>query len=63
MERTVWTDERLDERMKAIDETFEQIFIELRALRAEMTKLRTDVTAIMATLSIALVGVLGAGQF
>jgi hypothetical protein len=36
VERTRWTDERLDDRMSAIDTSFERVFEELRAERAEM---------------------------
>jgi uncharacterized coiled-coil DUF342 family protein len=36
MERTRWSDERLDERMTAIDATSERGFNEMREMRAEM---------------------------
>ena len=36
MERATWTDERIDEKMKAIDTTFDDIRSELAELRAEM---------------------------
>jgi hypothetical protein len=36
MERAQWTDEALDQRMSAIDATFERVFEELRVERAEM---------------------------
>ena len=35
MERARWTDERLDDRMSAIDTTFEHVFEEMRAERQE----------------------------
>ncbi len=51
MERGRWTDERIDERMNAIDQTFERIFEEMRAMRtdltAEMRAMRSDLTAEM----------------
>jgi uncharacterized protein len=48
MERARWTDERLDDRMSAIDTTFERVFEEMRAERAE---LRTEMRAGRAELS------------
>jgi hypothetical protein len=36
MERTRWTDERLDERMSAVDENSKRVFKELDTLRDEM---------------------------
>jgi hypothetical protein len=36
MERVRWTDERIDERMAAIDDTFDRVFRELHTLREEM---------------------------
>ena len=36
MERARWTDERLDDRMTAIDTTFERVFEEMRAERQEL---------------------------
>ena len=44
-ERVEWTDERLDERMAAIDATFERIFVELAELRAEVRGMRSDFAA------------------
>ena len=35
MERARWTDERLDDRMSAIDTTFERVLEEMRAERQE----------------------------
>ena len=70
MERTKWSDERLDERMSAIDAKFDRIFAELHLIRvgmaefrAELTRFQRHVTTIHAGLAIALVGVLGASQF
>lgn len=49
MERGRWPDERIDESMNAIDQTFERIFEEMRAMRtdltAEMRAMRGDLTA------------------
>ena len=42
MERIAWTDERLDERMAAIDNTFERIFGEFDRVHAEIAALRGD---------------------
>jgi hypothetical protein len=46
MERTQWTDERIDDRMTAMDEKWDRQFEELRTLRAEMragfTELRVE---------------------
>jgi cell division protein ZapA (FtsZ GTPase activity inhibitor) len=36
VERARWTDERLDDRMSAIDTTFERVFQEMRAERQEL---------------------------
>jgi hypothetical protein len=52
VERARWTDERLDERMSAIDTTFERIFEELRVQRAEMRaghdELKAEIRALRA---------------
>jgi predicted RNase H-like nuclease (RuvC/YqgF family) len=49
VERARWTDERLDDRMSAIDTTFERVFEEMRAerheFRAEMRTFRVEVRA------------------
>jgi hypothetical protein len=49
MERARWTDERLDDRMSAIDTTFERVFDEMRGeraeLRSEMRALREEMHA------------------
>jgi hypothetical protein len=36
VERARWTDERLDDRMTAIDTTFDRVFEEMRAERQEL---------------------------
>jgi hypothetical protein len=47
MERVRWTDERIDERMAAMDEKFDRLFTETRALRAEMGEGFAEVRAEM----------------
>jgi hypothetical protein len=54
VERVRWTDERLDDRMSAIDTSFQRVFDEMRAdrdsLRAEMragfAEVRSDISAL-----------------
>ena len=50
MEGARWTDERHDDRMTVIDTTFDRVFEELRAeraeARAERAELRTDMRAL-----------------
>lgn len=41
MERTVWTDERLDDRFDGIDRRFDHVDSDLRELRGEIRDLRT----------------------
>jgi hypothetical protein len=45
VERARWSDERLDDRMSAIDTSFERVFEELRAERVEMRAERADLRA------------------
>jgi len=47
VERSTWTDERLDDKMQAIDRTFELMRDELRGMRTEMRELRQDLTSEM----------------
>ena len=58
MERSTWTDERLDDKMQGIDHTFElmrdelsglrtDVRDELRGMRTEMRELRQDLTSEM----------------
>jgi chaperonin cofactor prefoldin len=42
MERTLWTDERLDDRFERIEKRFDGIEADLRDLRAEIAALRRD---------------------
>jgi hypothetical protein len=50
MERVRWTDERIDERMAAMDEKFDRLFEETHALRGEMkagfADLRGEIAAV-----------------
>jgi DNA anti-recombination protein RmuC len=39
MTRLAWTDERLDERMAAIDQTFDRIFEQLALIRGDIARL------------------------
>jgi hypothetical protein len=54
MERTKWTDERIDDRMSAMDEKWDRAFEELRTLHAEMrpgfADLRAEIAATRADL-------------
>jgi hypothetical protein len=50
MERAKWTDDRIDERMAAIDEKFDRQLAELRALREEMRSGFSQLRAEMGTL-------------
>ena len=45
MKRSVWTDQRLDDKMGGIDSTFEMLRDEMQGLREEMRGLRTDVSS------------------
>jgi hypothetical protein len=45
MERTEWPDVRLDERMAAIDNTFERIDLSLQRLEDEIRAMRGELTA------------------
>jgi hypothetical protein len=48
VERARWTDERLNDRMTAIDTTFDRVFEELRAERVESRAERAEFRADMA---------------
>jgi hypothetical protein len=63
--RSAWTDERIGEKMGAIDSTFEMLRDELRGLRADnregFAALRADITALqrhLVQIGFGLVGVL-----
>ena len=42
MERTKWTDDLLDERFATMDEKFDLLFTEARAIREELSGLRKE---------------------
>ena len=64
MDGARWTDERLDDRMSAIDTTFDRVFEEMRAertdfraeMRAERAELRTEIRALRAELKAEMQG-------
>jgi DNA anti-recombination protein RmuC len=61
MERTAWTDERLDERMSAIDQTFDRLHDDLGGIRDEIRGLRGDFSTLqdrLMQIGFGLVGVL-----
>jgi hypothetical protein len=59
MERTVWSDERLDDRFGSIDQRFDRIEGELMALRAEIASLRRDMHMGFMVQTTALLGLAG----
>jgi hypothetical protein len=74
MERTRWTDERLDERMSAIDHRLDQLTAEVAALRQEMrlgfaavqgelVALHRQLNRIFAGFAAAAVGIAAASHF
>ncbi len=61
MDRSAWTDERLDERMTAIDQTFDRLHDDLSGIRDEIRALRGDFSALqdrLVQIGFGLVGVL-----
>ena len=56
MERTVWTDERLDDRFTSIDRRFDEVIGELRELRTEVRELRAGVHRDLLHLTIGMIG-------
>lgn len=57
MERARWTDERLDERMTAIDNRFDHLTEDIRSLREEMRAGFADVRAQFAAVRSELAGI------
>jgi len=56
MERTRWTDERLDDRFESIDRSLEELRTDVRELRTLMFQLwGTNMLAIMATIATVIV--------
>ncbi len=63
MARRAWTDERLDERMAAMDQTVDRIYGELEGIRQEIRGLRSDFASLqdrLVQIGFGLVGVLTA---
>jgi hypothetical protein len=61
MDRIAWTDERLDERMSAIDQTFDRLHDDLGGIRDEIRGLRGDFSSLqdrLVQIGFGLVGVL-----
>jgi DNA anti-recombination protein RmuC len=61
MERIAWTDERIDERMSAIDHTFDRLHDDLGGIRDEIRGLRGDFSTLqdrLVQIGFGLVGVL-----
>jgi hypothetical protein len=61
MEHLAWTDERLDERMGAIDQTFDRLHDDLGGIRDEIVGLRGDFSSLqdrLVQIGFGLVGVL-----
>lgn len=46
MERSTWTDERIDDKMRSIDRTFDRIGDEMAGLRDEMRGMRSDLARV-----------------
>ena len=68
MERTEWPDVRLNERMAAIDNTFERIDLSLQRLEDETRAMRSELTAEIRAINhrltqigFSLAGILAAG--
>ena len=56
MERTMWTDERLDDRFDSLDRTLERVDRDIRDLRTLMFQLwGTNMVAILITLAAVIV--------
>ncbi len=61
MEPGAWTEERIDEKMTAIDNTFDMLHQDLGGLRDEMRGMRSDLAQVqdrMIQIGFGLVGVL-----
>ncbi len=56
MECIKWTDERLDERVNAMDQTFDRIYDELRGLRSDFAAMQDRLVQIGFGLVFVLVG-------
>jgi hypothetical protein len=58
MERTMWTDERLDDLARRVDAGFERVDKDIRELRADISSLRLVILQVGGGLGIGLVGVI-----
>jgi hypothetical protein len=60
VERTAWTDERLDDLARRMDAGFERVDSDIRELRAEVCGMRTELGGQIDALRVTLVRVGGA---
>jgi hypothetical protein len=58
MERTMWSDERLDDRFNNLDRTLEWVHQDIREVRADIGALRLAILRVGGGLGIGLVGVI-----
>jgi iron uptake system EfeUOB component EfeO/EfeM len=58
MERTMWTDERLDDLAQRVDSGFERVDKDIRELRADIGSLRLAILQVGGGLGIGLIGVI-----
>jgi hypothetical protein len=58
MERTMWTDERLDDLAQRLDTGFERVDEDIRELRADIGSLRLAILQVGGGLGIGLIGVI-----
>jgi hypothetical protein len=60
VERTAWTDERLDDLTRRVDVGFNRVDTDIRELRGEITMLRTTLIRVGGGIMAGLVGVIAA---
>ena len=60
MERTAWTDERLDDLATRMDAGFARVDADIRELRAEISGLRLTLLRVGGGIMVGLVGVIAA---
>jgi hypothetical protein len=58
MERTMWTDERLDDRFNNLDRILEGVHQDIREVRADIGALRLAILRVGGGLGIGLIGVI-----
>jgi hypothetical protein len=58
MERTMWTDERLDDLSHRMDAGFDRVDREISELRADMREMRTLIFQLWGSTMIGMVGVI-----